>query len=366
MTKYERLVIKPIFDVIEKHQKYLTQPENLPQLAKIGYIYNKMYYAGRVAYGYDGIVKKGNCCENNPKDWLENVNYLNEKIDYLVYDAWGMHESGNTLNFDDIKSLVFDGKPLSDFEIKRRKPNKTFDQWVEILTDKQYKYHSIYPNKKRVADYLLCVIGTGYGYNKKTGCIIAEASGADQDIDLYGDWENSILCPEIKPIIEKIFEYPEVKIALDAESDYVKAYQKKKKDEDFLIWEDYYNAINEERLENGLPQLDKYDPDTLGIIYAYLDEKLKAVLNEFEKNEENEEIENEEFYKPSLYYPISNYSIITQFDKNTHISYINAGIEICEDILLHKEDYLIKNEVNYKGNVTFAEKFLRKFKNEKS
>jgi hypothetical protein len=64
----------------------------------------------------------------------------------------------------------------------------------------------------------------------------------------------------------------------------------------------------------------------------------------------------------ALYYPINNYSIITQFDKNTHISYINAGIEICEDILSHKEDYSIKNVVDYKINITFAKKFLKKFK----
>lgn len=344
MTKYERLVIQPILDVIEKHQKYLTQPENLPQLAKIGYIYNKMYYAGRVAYGYDGIVKKGNSCENNPKDWLENVNYLNEKIDYLVYDAWGMHISndGNVLNFDDIKSLVFEGKSLTEFEIKKRIPNKTFDQWVEILTNKQ---NLLFSNRISVADHLLCVIGTGFGYNKKTGCIIQEASGANQDVDLYGDWENSILSSEIKPIIEKIFEYPEVKIALDAECDYVKSLRIKNQKEKQKSWGFFYDIINEQRKEDNLPELDISDPNTLPIILDFINDKISKKVD-----------------KPSLYYPISNYSIITQFDKNTHISYINAGIEICEDILSHKEDYLIKNVVDYKRNVTFAEKYLKKFK----
>ena len=56
------------------------------------------------------------------------------------------------------------------------------------------------------------------------------------------------------------------------------------------------------------------------------------------------------------YYPISeNYSIITFFDENTHPSYIDAGIEVCEDILNHESE-------EREDNIKFAKSFLEKFK----
>ena len=68
MTKYEKTVIEPIMKVIENNQVFLTKPENLPQLAKLGFMFERLYYAGRICYGYDGIVKRGSSCENNPKE----------------------------------------------------------------------------------------------------------------------------------------------------------------------------------------------------------------------------------------------------------------------------------------------------------
>ena len=65
------------------------------------------------------------------------------------------------------------------------------------------------------------------------------------------------------------------------------------------------------------------------------------------------------------YYPICEYSNITKFDKNTHPSYIKAGIEICNDIIAFppaiKESW---NEFQIKERnemIEFAGKFLLKF-----
>ena len=78
--KFEENIIDPILSCIRDNQEYLTQPENLPQLAKLGYIYNTLWYDGRICWGYDGILR-GNAkttdedgeetgysdCEDNPK-----------------------------------------------------------------------------------------------------------------------------------------------------------------------------------------------------------------------------------------------------------------------------------------------------------
>ena len=54
--KFEENIIDPILTLIRENQEYLTQPENLPQLAKLGWMYNTLWYAGRVCWGYDGFL----------------------------------------------------------------------------------------------------------------------------------------------------------------------------------------------------------------------------------------------------------------------------------------------------------------------
>jgi hypothetical protein len=49
--RYEKNVIDPILKIIKDNQEYLTQPENLPQLAKLGFLYNTLWYAGRICWG---------------------------------------------------------------------------------------------------------------------------------------------------------------------------------------------------------------------------------------------------------------------------------------------------------------------------
>jgi hypothetical protein len=209
--------------------------------------------------------------------------------------------------------------------VKQLKLNKTFDEWVEILSDESYEYSSLYPDRKSVANHLLCVIGNGYGY--KNGYVIREASGADEDIAQYGDWRNAKFTPAIQKLVDKIMSIPETKLAVDAHykitSEYISEKEAKELEQDIKVF--------------GMPYKE----------YLKSDEYMKVC-----------KAINKKYYihKPtySAYYPISNYSIISKFDKHTDVSYINAGIEICKEILAHSKQ-------EEKENVKFAEKFLKKF-----
>src|SRR4051812_25415984 len=105
--KFEPNIIDPILNLIKDNQEYLTQKENLPQLAKLGYMYNTLWYAGRRCWGSDGILRgdtkmlvkwdeedddedmyQYSDCEENPKYKIEMCNPLTDEIEDLIYDAW--------------------------------------------------------------------------------------------------------------------------------------------------------------------------------------------------------------------------------------------------------------------------------------
>jgi hypothetical protein len=323
-------------------------------------MFNKFWYAGRIAFGYEGRVKKGNSCENNPKYELgDTINYLDEKIEDLVYDAWGMHVSNdpNRMTFEEIKNLILNGKELSDFEKRYRTPNKTFDEWVTVLTDPQFRYSQLYPDRRSVADHLLCTIGNGYGYNKETGMVFVEASGADQDQDIYGEWENAKFTPEIQVVVDKVLSTPELKIAIDAELEAVKEWDEERRKRDREDQKSWYEMllplVNEKRREAGKPEITIDDPILDDIKEQYIKELVKDSRSKRSKTK----------YE---YYPICNYSIITMFDEKTHPSYIQAGLEICQDIVSDPPD--LKSNFNQfqidqrNEMIEFASNFIAKWK----
>lgn len=299
--KFEERIIDKLLEVISVNLDYLTQPENIPALGKLGHIYNRLWYAGRFAYGYEGRLRKDNQCDENPKYKLEVCDVGTPEQYDLVYDAWGMHitmEEKIPLNFDNFKNLILNGKNITELDKKMGKLNKTIDDWVEIKTDENYRYKSLYPDRKSVVDHLLCTIGNGYGY--KNGFVFKEAGGADINMELYFNWENATFPKHIQEVVDFILEDEEVKKALDFEHvESIVFYEKREED---LFNEDFIT-----------PDTNKYKP----------------------------------------YYPICDYSIITMFDENTHDSYIKAAIEICKDIL---ENSSLERE----SNVKFANSFLNK------
>ena len=320
--KFENKVIDVILNTIKDHQEYLTQPENLPQLAKLGYMFETLWMSGRICWGYDGILKKSHECEDNPKYKIEMCEPKNDEIDNLIYDAWGMHiDDENPLGWNDFKHFVTEGKELSELEIALLKTNKTIEDWVNCLTNPEYSYP--YESRREVVNNLLCVIGTEYEY--KDGYIIQNASGADQDLALYGNWQNAKFRNDIKLIVNNILLIPEVKDTIEAHYKFIKEINDKK---------------NAETLERdmkwfGMP-FKEYEKSKGKDVYKLLSE---ITGKQYEKKAYNN------------YYPICEYSNITRIDKNTHKSYIDAGIEICKDILDHQN-------VEEKLNIKFAQKFL--------
>ena len=324
--KFEERIIDKLLEVISVNLDYLTQPENIPALGKLGHIYNRLWYAGRFAYGYNGKLRKDNQCDENPKYKLEICDVGTPEQYDLVYDAWGMHitiEEEIPLNFDNFKNLILNGKTITELDKKMGKLNKTLDDWVEIKTDKNYRYKSLYPNRKSVVNQLLCTIGNGYGY--KNGFVFKEASGADMNMELYFNWENATFPKHIQEVVDFILEDEEVKEILDFQhAEAILFYEKREKDKK--------DSLVEALLKSGKTQ------------------------NEAELF--IEDLFNKDFITPdankySPYYPICDYSIITMFDKNTEVSYIKAAIEVCKDIL---ENSSLERE----SNVKFANSFLNK------
>lgn len=352
---FERDVIDVILNLIKDNQLYLTKPENLPQLAKLGYIYNTLYYAGRLCWGYNGLIQKSNydeengidysSCEDNPKYKIEMCKPENNQIEDLIYDAWGMHVSNEctTPTFKKFCQIIIEGEEISELEKLFNKSNKTFDEWCQILMDKKYPYNSLFLTKRNVVNYLLFSIGTGYGYDKKTGCVFTKASGANQDITIYGDWKNADFRKDINKIILKLLKMPEVKNTIDITHMY--EYKIKKEQRAKIDAEDKKNASKLGLTLKQWKSKNRY-------------EILSKVLEELEKenninSEQTTDEDNIEPYHP--YYPLCEYSIITQFDQNTHPSYIQAGIGACEEIVTHPKE-------ERKENVEFANKFLKIWK----
>lgn len=310
--KFEKRIIDPILRTIKKHQDYLTLSENLDQLAKLGYMYNTLWYSGRHA-SYEGVIEK-NQCDENPKYKIEVCLPKTDKIENLIYDAWSMHVTNDFVPaWTEFSTIILEGKHLSNNEIKLLKKNKTFDDWVEVLTDKSYRYSSNYPDKKSVANHLLCVIGNGYGF--QNGFIVSDGA-ADTDISDYGDWRNAKFNSKIQVIVDKIMTDPDVEKVLRFMQSEKEAYEEKERQKEIKIF--------------GMTRAEYFEKNS---------DKLKDVFRTT---------------KDSTYYPICHYSAIWNFDKDTDHSYINAGIEICEEIL--------NNENESHENIKFAHKYLDKFK----
>ena len=354
---FEEDIIDPILECIRDNQDYLCEPENLPQLAKLGYMYNSLWYSGRICWGSEGIIRKSHGeiydCEDNPKYKIEMCNPNNERNEDLIYDAWGMHISyeNKQPSYEEFCNVINGGKVLTELEKKQLKPNKTLDEWVEILTDENYRYHSHYPNRRSVLNNLLCTIGTGYSLSPD-GYIIEGASGAGEDRSIYGDWENAEFREDIKEIVDSILNKEVVKMTLDKASEYVKKAEEERHMKDYG------------RIYDFLKKSNIYDVAKQGKLAASKLNKIMSALVKG-KDEDDEDDEDNE-YRP--YYPISTSSTIWYIaDKESqtrkgimHIdqSYIDGAIEVCRDILAHEKE---ESESRHSSkNVEYAKKILGK------
>ena len=232
-----------------------------------------------------------------------------EEIEDLIYDAWGMHVSYENWSWAKFLEIVKGNKQYSEFEIKMLKSHKTFGDWVEILMSPDYQYNSLFPTKRRVANYLLCTYGTGFGF--KEGFIVKKA-----DLTRYGKWEVAEFRPDIQIVVDELVSNPKVKETLQSTYEHVK----KRKDKE-----------DEEKL--------KKDVAIFGMSYKDYVKTAKYKARETRRKYE--------------YGTVCEYSIISQLDKGSHLSYIKAGLDICRDIIRDGEQ----------SNMEFARGFVEKFQN---
>ena len=289
---FEEKVIDVLLNTIKDNQEYLTKEENIPQLTKLLYMYNTLYYAARTVYE--------NQCTENAKYKIEMCNAIDEKTEELIGGCWGIHINRllDLITWNDFYTTVFEGRKLTEFKKKNLKQNKTFEDWIDILTDKEYEFSYAYTDRKNIANILLCGYGNGFDY--ENGYVIDK-----KNISKYGDWENAIFREDIQEIVKNIMAIPEVKKVIDAD---VKNFYDVKK---FFDFKKFYSTA-------------------------------KEIKNVFKKN-----------YTPHK--EICKYSNISSFDENTHESYMNAAVEVCEEIIAHSNEETEKN-------IAFATQFLEKFK----
>ena len=356
---FEQDVIDPILECIRDNQDYLCQDANLPQLAKLGYMYNFLWYAGRMCWGSEGIIRASNeiyDCEENPKYKIEMCNPNNEHNENLIYDAWAMHvtRGNDSPSYKEFYEVVKNGRPLSELDKKMLKPNKTLEDWVEVLTDEDYRYSSHYPNRKAVLNNLLCTIGTGYSMSPD-GFIINSSGGAGQDKGAYGDWENAKFREDIQELVDSILAKETVKMTLDKSKEYIKKIEDERHMKDYKF---IYDMLKKNKI---------YDVTKQGMLAG---KKLNMIMNTLlkGKDEDNEDEDDKEDKKYKPYYPISTSSTIWYIaDKESQRrkginkidqSYIDGAIEVCKDILAHEKE---ETGGPYRSkNVEYAKKILGK------
>lgn len=355
---FEARIINPILTAIKNNLDYLTQPENLPQLAKLGYMYNTLWYGGRISFGYEGIVKEGYECEDNPKYKLEMCDVgTDEQYDW-VYDAWGMHVSndGTGVSFEEFKAIVLNNTPKekTEIELLGLKEFKTLEDWVELMLHPDYPYRRIFPDRQRVLDHLLCTIGNGFDY--KDGYIVETSSGARMNIASYGEWQSATLAPRFKKLIDKVLNDPDVKLVVDNELEQTLLWKRRRAEDTAKPHYELRKLSAEARGEEFTESFEDLVESIMdGSFYDKLDEEWKKLRKTFGKDEEDEK----EKPKARTYYPICEYSDISKFDKDTHPSYIAGAIEVCRDILANPEVDL--EQKHHSGNnLKFAETFMKK------
>ncbi len=340
--KFEKEVIDVILNLIKDNQVYLTQPENLPQLAKLGYMYNTLWYAGRVSYGYDGIIDKNDhSCEDNPKYKIEMCEPDTDIIEDYIYDAWGMHINDDHISYNRFMNTVRGDVKINDTLLKLSQKNLSFNNYVDIFLNKEYRYNGLYDNEKSVRNYLLCTIGTGYGLNDD-GFIHRKASGADMDLADYGNWQKAVFSNNIQIVVDNLLKSPYIKLALDAQTKYFNEVKSERMRNNISM---YNSILNIDEVTEKLKGTLSYDE--LKDVEKIINDKMESRLYEREPQTKKE--------KYSKYYPICEYSIISKLTKDSDDECIDAGILVCEEILKN-------NLEESQGNVEFAKSFLKKFK----
>jgi hypothetical protein len=294
VNKFKKYMNK-VLKMVVKHQIYFsTHPK---QLALLMQEYDDLHYASRYH-------------ENEElHDW-ENLKYavidLEEQVDKdyaaLVYDAW---------------VATIEKEEISNHPLERKK-NKTMEEIVSMCLDPEYRYKSIFPNRRSVLNHYLCTIGAGKAWNKD-GFIGDKEGPSGCDMELFSYFWEETMPSNIKK---------EMTWLDDAE---INQYRKKMKNSK-------KKSLNKE--------------EGLFASFEKIDELLKKINPKKYASEQKKKAEDLKSYP---FYPmVEDYSLICTMPENAHESFKKAAVEICEDIL--------SNSREDKNNKKIATKILKKLK----
>jgi hypothetical protein len=278
--------VQAMMDILELTLEYkkhfLDHPKNL---AWFMWKFSEIHYASR----HDKREEFQD--HENPKytlgDFFEAKKANLKYVDY-VYDAWcaSIHTDDNFIRGD--KLLPEEGKL-----------NKTMDEWITLKLNPAYRFHSIYPDKKRVLDHMLCTIGNGYGWNK-SGFICEDGpNGTDLGIFFGYDGKDIVrnLPQRLKEAAMKFLNNNDICIGVS------------------LMQE----VLEQERIER----------EGMEKVFKFKESKFGGIFNS----------------KPE-YYPMSDkYSLMCTMPNNAHSSYVEAGLKISHEILGNPKESDINRKI---------------------
>ncbi len=180
------------YKIIKVVQKNIDELIKKPKhLAWCLLMYDIAHSACRCS-GYETDNPKYIFLDDPKNDW---PTLSEEELD-ILYEAWGVGVSNGIPN-DQCSGLI-------------PKKNMTLDEWIDLETDPEYEYYSIFETKCKVVDHILIRIGTGMEWNKD-GFISYGSDGVDEFIFCgYSQSENEVN-PKIKEKIKSICADPKIK-----------------------------------------------------------------------------------------------------------------------------------------------------------
>jgi len=321
-TRSKQDEINIILELIDKEKDFLMK--NHKQLVKLIFLWSNLFHA------YTTIHKDEYW---SSRDSLEHF-FDNDEFGEICSSAhYSTSNFKKTYNSSDLK-YFFRKRELSDFEKLLNKHNKTMYDYIDLLLNEHYEYHSIYKTRFKIKNHILCVIGNGYDWNND-GFICS-----DENIEYdFGGWEQV----ELDERFNSVFDFYDINENVNIlekskklKSDYIE--EKKKKDEE--THSSMRNSIDKQFPTKNKKTDEEYDNYLDDIINNMVSKKKKKAIVKHKRI--------------NVYYTLNNYSLIYTIPENAHNSYWYVCKEIADEIL--------ENESETDRNKDFAKTFIKRFK----
>jgi len=317
---YYKGVVEPFGKIINDNCSDIC--DSFPLAGKIMYIMKVISKAGIICWGPRGIIKKGDYEGDFGID--EDVWDDEEFYGDVLRTAMSLHSDHQVQipEYSEFIELIENGEPIKEVEKRLMKDNKTFEDWVEILLDPEYRYNSLYKDERDVISSLLFSYGNEYELNSDG--FIYDSSGSEK----FGGWRSVQIPDNIKSKIMVILNTKMFIETINAAHYHIK----NKKDVIF----------NPGKFADNVGGMSDEDLD-------------KLLLTLYKARGGTQDIVKKSNYRK--YYPVAEgYSLISKMinpERPIVIdeSYVKAAIKACLDIVEHESE---EEEVNVK----FAKKFL--------